>query len=299
MKRIFSLGNLLIAVLIIISSVVWHRVYETYRFAKSQPQELRVTFLDVGQGDGIFITTPLRKSILIDAGKCSSKWSKFDAGRNVVIPYIRKCGIKKLDLVIATHPDSDHIGGLLSVLKSIPADTLLDSGTISTTKTYEKLLTLVGKKHIKYKILKHQAIHLEPDISLQVLSPISKSFINDSNNNCIVMKLIYGNISFLFTCDIIKAAELLYVKKYADQLKCTILKVAHHGSKYSSCSEFLNYAKPDIAVISVSKNNPYGHPSKEAIKRIRKTGARIYRTDKSGSILITTDGKTYKVFTIE
>lgn len=294
-NRIFNLGNLLIIILIVISALIWHRAYQLY--SNSGPEQPGVTFLNVGQGDSILITTPAKKAILIDGGTYPREWSTFDAGKFVVVPYLRRKGIRKLDMVIATHPDLDHIGGLLAVLKHFPVDTFLDSGTISTTKTYEDLLRLVEKKNIKYKIAQKEEIQIEPELTLQILSPISQGFANDPNNNSIVIRLEYGNISFLFTGDITEIAETLYVKQYGEKLKSHILKAAHHGSDSSSSGVFLNYVQPDVAVISCGENNPFGHPSKTVLERFQNMDIDVYRTDLSGHITIATDGKEYQIIT--
>lgn len=293
-KRASLAGNLLIIALLIISGMVWYRVYKTYSKNNAETG-LTVTFLDVGQGDSILITTPAKKNILIDGGTIPKKWSTFDAGKFIVLPYLRERGIKKLDLVVATHPDIDHIGGLIHVLKKIPVDTFLDSGTISTTQTYEDLLSIVEKKNIKYKIAEQGELDIDKSIRLEVLSPISDTFTEDPNNNSIVIRLEYGKISFLFTGDIGQIAESIYVQKYGDRLKSTILKAAHHGGKGSSSVSFLNCVKPESAIISCGKNNPFGHPSEEALERIEKMGIKIYRTDKGGTITIKTDGKEYSM----
>ena len=289
------MGNLLILVLLIISALVWYRVHQTY----SNPgrSQLTVTFLNVGQGDSILITTPKKKAILIDGGTYPREWSSFNAGKYVVVPYLKKQGIKKLDMVIATHPDLDHIGGLLAVLGYFHIDLFLDSGTISTTQTYEDLLKLIEKKKLKYKIAQQEELQLEPQLTLQILSPISQNFIDDPNNNSIVIKLKYGNISFLLTGDITETAENLYVEQYGKKLKSTILKVPHHGSNSSSSELFLSYVQPETAIISVGKNNPFGHPAKNILERFQNMNIDIYRTDISGHITITTNGEKYKVNT--
>ena len=196
-------------------------------------------------------------------------------------------------MVFATHPDLDHIGGLLAVLEYFHVDLFLDSGTISTTQTYEDLLKLVEKKNIKYKIADGEEIQLEPELILQILSPISQNFANDPNNNSIVIKLKYDNISFLLTGDITEIAESLYVEQYGKKLKSTILKVPHHGSNNSSSALFLSCVQPETVIISVGKNNPFGHPSQITLERLKNID--VYRTDIHGHITVTTDGKEYQI----
>lgn len=293
-KKTSILGNLIIIFLLVISLMVWYRVIKIY----SRPEEkgLIVTFLNVGQGDSILITTPGKKNILIDGGTVPKQWSTFDAGKRVVAPYLRKKGIRKLDLVAATHPDMDHIGGLISVLKHVKIEKFLDSGIISATQTYEELLKLIENKKIRYEIAEQGGLNIDPSITFEILSPLSAKF-TDENDNSIVIKLTYGKISFLFTGDISQSAEKLYVQKYGDKLKSTVLKAAHHGSKNSSSISFLNYVRPEVAVISCGKNNPFGHPAKEALSRLEEIGAKIYRTDQNGNITIRTDGEKYSTST--
>jgi len=291
-KKSYIPGNFLILLMLIISVSLWHRIYILY--SAPQEKELTVTFLDVRQGDSILIKTPKGKNIIIDGGAIPKEWSNFDAGKNVVVPYIKKQGIKKLDLVIATHPDLDHIGGLLPVLNHTKVDMFIDSGTVSTTQTYEALLKTIEKKKIKYQTAQPGEINLDPEIKFEILSQIDNTFITDSNNNSIVIKLQYKNVSFLFAGDIGEKAEKLYIKKYEEKLRSTILKVAHHGGKNATSINFLNYVQPEFAIISCGKNNPFGHPSEEVLERLNKFNVTIYRTDTQGTITIKTNGEKYK-----
>jgi DNA internalization-related competence protein ComEC/Rec2 len=294
-KKSYFIGNFLILLLLIISGSLWHSVYTLY--SAPEEQALSVTFLNVKQGDSIIIKTPQGKNILIDGGTIPKEWSTFDAGKNVVVPYLKKQGIRKLDIVIATHPDLDHIGGLTSVLKHIKVDTFIDSGTVSTTQTYEALLKTIERKKIKYKIAEQGDLNIDPEIKLEILSQTDNTFINDSNNNSIVIKLQYKNVSFLLTGDIGEQAEKSYIKKYGNELKSTILKVSHHGGKNATSMNFLNYVQPEIAIISCGKNNPFGHPADETIKRLNTIEAETYRTDIKGNITIKTNGEKYKIIT--
>ena len=294
-KQSHLLGNLFIILLLVISFLVWIRVYETHSIPENKG--LTVTFLNVGQGDSILIQTPGKKNILIDGGTYPRQWSTFDAGKMVVVPELKKRHIKKLDLVIATHPDLDHIGGLIAVLKKYPVGLFLDSGTIATTQTYEDLLKIIEKKKIKYKIAKPGKLEIDPEIELEVLSPIDPSFINNPNENSSVIRLSYGKISFLLTGDIGNIAEACYVEKYGNNLNSNILKLAHHGSNSSSSQHFLDHVQPEIAIISCGRNNPFGHPAKDILQRIENINIPIYRTDKSGAISINTDGETYTIET--
>ncbi len=296
MRKAFTLANIFIVSLLIIAAIVWLRVWWVY--CGEQNDQLRVTFLNVGQGDSILISTPGGKSILIDGGPYPHDWSTFDAGKYVVVPYLRRRRIKKLDLVIASHPDLDHIGGLLAVLKRFRIGEFIDSGTISSTQTYEDLLRLIEKKKIKYRVAgKNETINLADGITLQILSPISPAFKNNPNENSLVIKLTYGNCSFLFTGDIMAMAEPLYCQEYGEALQATILKSPHHGSNSSSGEEFLQTVRPEAVIISCARGNPFGHPGKEVIERYQQLGYNIYRTDALGHITVSSNGKGYEIKT--
>lgn len=294
-KKITVFGNILVIILLAVSAFVWYRVLHVYSQPPETP-ELTVAFLNVGQGDSIFIKTPSNKHILIDGGTIPKEWSNFNAGAKVVVPYLQAKSICTLDIVIGTHPDLDHIGGLLAVLQTLKVNKFIDAGTISTTQTYQELLNLIDKKHIKYIIAKPGFIDIDPAIKLEILSPINEVFKEDSNNNSIVLRLEYNKVSFLLTADIGVAAEKYYIQKYGDHLRSDIMKIAHHGGKNSTSVELLNCALPSAAIISVGKNNPFGHPSKEVLDKLKNLGTTVYRTDKLGTIIIRTDGEKYRIF---
>lgn len=286
-------GYLLIVTLLFINFIIWQKVLRTYPVGE---KTLTVVFLNVRQGDSIFIETPLGKHILIDGGPCVKEWSSFDAGKNVLIPYLRKHRIRKLDLVVATHPDLDHIGGLLEVVKRIPIKLFLDSGTLSTTYTYEQLLKEIERRKIKYKVAKPGIVKVDPSVTLEVLSQIDDRYRDNPNDNSIVLKLSFGKISFLFTGDITQNAELFLVHHYGNKLSADILKAPHHGSNSSSSLSFLKAVAPKIYIISCGKN-PFGHPHKEVVDRILGLGIKLYRTDKCGHIIIKTDGEKINITT--
>jgi len=257
-------------------------------------QQLQVHFIDVGQGDAIFITSSTNQAILIDAGdKPSSK---------TVIDYLRDHNVKKLDILIASHPDSDHIGGMAGVIEGFPIALYLDSGVEKPTQISRNLNLLVKEKGISHKIAKAgQNYDLGDGASLIILFP-SEPLIGKVkqgtvwNANSIVVKLTYKNVSFLLPGDAEEATEERLLKEQgAGVLSSTVLKVAHHGSKYATTQEFLDAVNPKTAVISVGGGNSYGHPAKETLKRLKDKGVATYRTDHNGNVIIKTDGDTLEV----
>ncbi len=249
-------------------------------------KDMQVHFINVGQGDSIFIQTPNDKHILIDGGPPQ-------AGKKVV-HYLKKHGIKKLDLVVATHPDIDHIGGLITVMKHIKIDKILDSGKLHTTRRYAKYIQEIVKQEIPISITKlHEKIPLDPSIHIQVLNTFKKSRTN--NQSSIVLKMSYNNVDFLFMGDVEMEQEQEIIKKVDEQTE--IVKVAHHGSNTSTSLSFLQAVRPKTAILTYHKDNRYGHPVDRVIDHLYQVGASIYSTGALGNIVIRTDGTSYMVET--
>ena len=241
-------------------------------------EELKVHFLDVGQGDSIFIELPTNETILIDA-------SIKDAS-NKIINYLREENVSKIDYVFATHPHSDHIGGMSAVIKAFDIGQIYMPKAVTTTKTYENLLLTIKDKNLKIKAAKAGNTIIDTDdLKLVVLAPNQDSY-ESLNNYSIVLKLTYKEKSFLFTGD----AETLSEKEITGDVEADVLKVGHHGSRTSTSQAFLNKVNPSYAVISVGLNNDYKHPHQEVLDRLEKKNIKIYRTDQNGDIIFTTDG---------
>lgn len=249
-------------------------------------KELKVHFINVGQGDSILIQAPAGKTMLIDGGPKS-------AGDDIV-DFLKSKGVKTLDYVVATHPDADHIGGLTDILKSFSVKNFIDSGKSHTTDTYYDLLTLVDKKNIKYIVPKTlDTYQLDPNIKTQVL--YADATADDNNDASIVLKLTYNKVSFLLTGDADTEIEELIASKY--NVNATVLKAGHHGSDTSSSPKFISKVKPDVAILSYGKSNSYGHPNTSVVKSLKNVGAKIYETPKHCNITVETNGKTYNVTT--
>ncbi|MGG3737523.1 S-layer homology domain-containing protein [Aeribacillus pallidus] len=247
-------------------------------------KEMKVHFIDVGQGDSSLIVTPSSKVILIDGGKRT-------AGEKVV-SYLKQAGISSIDLLVATHPDADHIGGLLDVLNQIPVKQVLDSGKEHTTQTYIDYLTLINNKNIPFKVAKTgEVIALDPEIKIQVLNSGDNGS-TDNNEASVVLKISYNQIDFLFTGDAGFEAEEKMLKKF--NVASEILKVSHHGANTGTSLEFVNAVQPEVSVLSYGDNS-YGHPTSEVIKRLQAVGSLLYSTMEQGEIVVTTNGVTYNV----
>lgn len=238
------------------------------------PQSLKIYFIDVNQGDSTLIVTPKNKTILIDGGGSEN----FDVGKNTLIPYLLDRKIKKLDYIVISHFDLDHVGGLLTVMEELQVRTVLISKQAEESENFEKFKEIVLKKNINVYIVggeslgKPMRIHIEKDMYFDILWPDSSKLISENalNNNSIVCKLNYNNFSMLFTGDIEEIAEKQILQTYKNNIKIlnsTVLKVAHHGSKTSSIQEFLKAVNPKVALIGVGENNKFGHPNEEVLKR--------------------------------
>lgn len=243
--------------------------------------ELVVHFIDVGQGDCQLIQS-VGHAILIDAGERTEA--------DHVITYIERLGIETLDYVIATHPHSDHIGGLPKVIDRFTVRNVMMPKVSASSETFRKLLLSIQNKGLTIQEpVVGEKIELD-DLSITILGPVEIRHDN-INNNSIAARLVYGQTSFLFTGDAEEKAEneLLHLH---GSLRSDILSVGHHGSRTSTSEDFLKAVKPKAAVISSGSDNPYGHPDDEVIERLEKYDILVFRTDKMGDIKLTSDGKT-------
>jgi len=249
---------------------------------------LEITFFDIGQGDSIFIETSDSKQVLIDGGPDNSILEKL----NQIMPFYDRI----IDLVILTHPDADHITGLVKVLDYYQIGRILTSGLEKDTAIYMKWKELIEEKNISLSLAQQgQKVLFQNNIILEVLWPdqnIISSYSSPANNVSVVTRLIYNDIEILLTGDIEKKVEN-YLVNQEFELKSDILKLAHHGSKTSTSYNFFKAVNPEVAVISVGENNRYKHPSQEVLERIKDL--MVYRTDKDGDIKILTDGISFDI----
>ena len=276
------------AILLALNFFCWKEV-----FALSVPQKLRVDFLSVGQGDSFFIETPVNNKILIDGGPDSSVLSKLAEK----MPFWDR----EIDLVILTHPDSDHMTGLIDVLEKYKVDNILWTGIKRDGTEYQKWLKLLSQKQkngTKIIIAKSGEEIKSGKVELDILHPFTSlngQFFKDDNDTGVVSKLTYGKESFLFSADITSKEEQKIVDA-GKNLQANILKVAHHGSKYSTSNVWLGAVNPQIAVISDGKNNMYHFPTVDVLNRLQNFGIKVLRTDQQGDINFVSDGNNiYKV----
>lgn len=269
---------------VLLCFVVFYIVESFAEFQAYSKEDVVVHFVDVGQGDCTVITTP-EGNIIIDAGL-------YDEVERTV-SYIDSIGVNDFKYAIFTHPHSDHIGGAGSIISNYNVDTVILPNVVSTYTPFEKMLEAIEKKDCN--VLEGKAgVSLElGKVRIDLLAPVYEY--EDINNMSIATKITYGEVSFLFTGDAEEISELAMLERGEKILDSTILKVGHHGSSSSSCYDFIKAVSPEVAVYSCGINNEYGHPHGQVIKRINNIGAVSYRTDKQGSIVISTDGQRYYV----
>ena len=242
--------------------------------------ELRVSFIDVGQGDSEFIELPNGETMLIDAGTN-------ETGKNVV-DYIKSLGYTSINYVVGTHPHEDHIGGLDDVIKTFDIGSIYMPKITADTKTFEDVLDAAESKNLMINTAKSGvAIMDTEDLSIKFLAPTLDSYEN-TNDYSAVVKVVYGDTSYLFTGDAEEFSESLIT----DDVNADVLKVGHHGSSTSTSTEFLKKVSPSSAVISCGKDNSYGHPHSEPLQKLADMGTAVYRTDELGTIVSVSDGKT-------
>jgi competence protein ComEC len=261
---------------------------------------LAVTFLDVRQGDCAFIRTPGGRTILIDAGD-GGRHNGFDAGSHVVLPFLRRKGVRTLDLVVMTHPHDDHLGGMPAVLDDISARAVMDAGESFDTPPHREALRTSRRQGVRYILARRGQTATFPDgVKITVLNP-DEGAVDDGdesaiNDHSIVLRVTYGHASVLFDADAGHDAEE-DILRTSGRIRSTVLKVGHHGSAEATSDLWLKAAKPRIAVISVGKHNSFGHPSRETLQRLADNGVRVFRTDRDGAVTITTDGENMHVET--
>lgn len=253
------------------------------------PQKLRIFFIDVGQGDSTLIITPDKKTVLIDGGGSDS----FDVGEKVLLPYLLDRRILKVDYVLISHFDTDHCGGILTIMEKVKVKNIIISEQAEHSENYERFKKLMIHKKIRLiEVKKGDKIKIGRYSEFKILFPTSRLLSeNPLNNNSIVAQFNYNNFKMLFTGDIEKLAEQQILKTEKAEIRADILKVAHHGSKTSSIPEFIKAVKPKIALIGVGKNNTFGHPNQQTIKNLENIKCWIYRTDLQGEIIIKIDQK--------
>lgn len=266
--------------LFLIAALVWIDVFAEAK----QSQTLKVEFFDVGQGDSIFVETGDKKQILIDGGPDLSVLEKI--GR--AIPFYDRY----IDVIVLTHPEQDHLNGLIEIIKRYNVGAIITSGIVRNTNQYREWIKIIEQKNIPLYIAQRGGIiDFGNGIYLNILHPFENmdgKELSDSNNYSIVSKLVYKNFDALFTGDIEKSVEKKLIQSGIN-LKSDILKIAHHGSKTSTSEEFLKAVDAIVAVIQMGKDNQYGHPHQEVLERLKNL--RVLQTGEHGDTEIVTDGQ--------
>jgi len=260
------------------------------------PKNLEVTFLDIGQGDSTFVRTPHGKTFLIDGGgRPLISISSFDAGEDILLPFLYYKGVMKLDGVFISHTDIDHVGGILTILQQMKVNKIFVGIQKIADDNFKKLMEIAKSKNIPVVFLKRGDKIKVDGVEIYVLHPDPLNLIEENpiNNNGLVFKIKYKDMEFLFTGDIEKPAE--EILKNLD-IKADILKVPHHGSSTSSSKEFIEKINPKVCIIQVGKNS-YGLPHERVLKSLQERCI-VYRTDKNGAIIVKTDGKKAYIKTV-
>lgn len=269
----------ILGVLLLANIFVWITLWQ------KQPSDLlHVYFLDIGQGDSIFVDSPTHGRILLDGGPNSKVLSRLGK----ILPF----GDRRIDVVIESHPDADHIGGLVDVVEEYNVGVFLEPGVNSVNHVHTVLENEIKNKNIKRLLARRgMVINFGDGVKPQILFPNQDVTNWETNDASIVAKLVYGDESFLLTGDSSKKSEYLLLGLNKEILKSTVLKVGHHGSRNSNSLPYVEAVVPEYAIISAGKDNPYGHPHKEVLDILNKVNAKILSTINLGTIEFETNGK--------
>ena len=253
--------------------------------APDSESKLIVHFLDVGQGDSIFIELPNGKTMLVDAGE--------NYHGQGIIDYVQTIGYQKLDYVVATHPHEDHIGSMPYIVRNFEIGSIYMPDVTANTATFESLLKAIKAKGLRVKNGR-TGVHIIKDgeLTADIIAP-DKPDESNLNNSSIVLLLTFGNVSYLLTGD----AETKELNAIRADMHATVLKAGHHGSKTSTTQTLLKKISPSVTVISCGKNNDYGHPHAEVLKMLKSVNSSVYRTDRDQTVIVATDGSSLTVST--
>ncbi len=298
MRRSAQIKGIAVGILLLVALGVWYAI-----FLEDREGLLTVSFLDVGQGDAIFIDAPSGRQILIDGGLGSVILRRLAE----VVPWYDR----SIDVVIPTHPDADHVGGLIDVLDRYKVSLIVRSSVEGNTKVARALMDKIQQENAQeVTAVRGQIIDLGKGAYLEVLSPDRSVPHVETNTGCVVVRLVYGETAFMLSCDAPQSIENYLVALDGSTrlttgsstsltaggsgLKSDVLKVGHHGSKNSSSLIFLGFVHPAYAIYSRGCNNRYGHPAPEAVARFAQLGIPTLDTCTQGTITFVSDGKTVR-----
>ncbi len=262
---------------------------------RHHPPELKITFLDVGQGDAAVVESPSGKVMIIDTG--GLRHDGDTEGRKVVAPFLRSEGINHVDAILLTHPHADHIGGAVDLIDRFSVSELADNGQDAEVPLVAGILK-EAQSHgaIYHRATRGDTFDFGDGVQAKVLEPSGETLQRSENNASLMIKIEYGKTSCLMTGDA-ELGEEEALEQTGDSLRSEVLKVGHHGSRTSTSEKFLNAVHPKFAVISVGVRNLYGHPSMEVTDRLRSIGAAVFRTDKNGAVTCRSDGLSFRAAT--
>lgn len=278
-------------IILTISAIIISISFLTQNNNGNYENKMIIHYIDVGQGDCILIQVN-NKNLLIDSGPSSN--------RKDLLNYLEKLDIKKFDYIIATHPHEDHIGNMDTIIKRYNIGSFYSPKVITSSTTFENMISALVDKNLKINVLKKgvKGIDLGKNTEIEVFSPLENISSDNLNDYSPIIKITFLDNSFLFTGDAEISTEDTVLSEN-NNLNCDILKVGHHGSSTSTSPDFLISANPSVAIISVGKNNSYGHPTSETLSILNSYNIRTIRTDINGTVIAISDGKNINISTVK
>lgn len=278
-------------IILTISAIIISISFLTQNNNVNYENKMIIHYIDVGQGDCILIQVN-NKNLLIDSGPSSN--------RKDLLNYLEKLNIKKFDYIIATHPHEDHIGNMDTIIKRYDIGSFYSPKVITSSTTFENMISALVDKNLKINVLKKgvKGIDLGKNTEIEVFSPLENISSDNLNDYSPIIKITFFNNSFLFTGDAEISTEDTVLSQN-NNLNCDILKVGHHGSSTSTSTDFLISTNPSVAIISVGKNNSYGHPTSETLSLLNSYNIRTIRTDINGTVIAISDGKNINISTVK
>ena len=291
MNKFKHKGYKALKIILTISAIIISISFLTQNNNVNYENKMIIHYIDVGQGDCILIQVN-NKNLLIDSGPSSN--------RKDLLNYLEKLDIKKLDYIIATHPHEDHIGNMDTIIKRYDIGSFYSPKVITSSTTFENMISALVDKNLKIKVLKKgvKGIDLGKNTEIEVFSPLENISSDNLNDYSPIIKITFFNNSFLFTGDAEISTEDTVLSQN-NNLNCDILKVGHHGSSTSTSTDFLISTNPSVAIISVGKNNSYGHPTSETLSLLNSYNIRTIRTDINGTVIAISDGKNINISTVK
>ncbi len=280
------------AVLLTLAAVV----SASFLFGPSaRPDAVKVVVFDIGQGLAVGVVTPDGHALLYDAGN-----SRQDV-EQVIVPFFRSLGIERLDYLVLSHPDQDHVGGMPAVLDAMAVARFVDPVLPTTNRSYLETLRRVRELGIPaQRAERGSVLSLGNSVQAHILWP-ERPFLSESdgtvsdNENSVVLLIEHGDVRVLVPGDLERRGEAVLVQRDGERLRAHILVAGHHGSRTSSSEAFLRVVQPEVVLISVGRSNPYGHPHPEVLQRLREIGADVYRTDSDGTIVVESSGSSWTI----